>query len=212
MTECTGVAARWCPIHGDCTDRGEKQDGHCDDPQCPLHGHYSQHAASVPPEPPTLPEERAFEYLLNAMELAGQAPMPALEGYGEKRQPVLAFVAALHAEVAARDARAKELETALDQINAEYDRVAGQLKQITDRALNAESDLRTVADANGELETAKTQALEWALDLIDLYDDRLLAHGERYGVVYSDMHVAGKKKARAILAAARSASREDRHA
>lgn len=45
---CTGVAARWCPIHGDCTDRGPDADGarlsdHCSEADCPLHGRNSQH-------------------------------------------------------------------------------------------------------------------------------------------------------------------------
>ncbi len=32
---CTGVTAKWCPIHGDCL---------CEDPQCPLHSIASTHA------------------------------------------------------------------------------------------------------------------------------------------------------------------------
>lgn len=43
---CTGVAARWCPIHGQCTDTGKRLDGHCDDRQCPLHGDESTHGPS----------------------------------------------------------------------------------------------------------------------------------------------------------------------
>ncbi|MCH7475487.1 MAG: hypothetical protein IIA27_12535 [Gemmatimonadetes bacterium] len=52
--DCTGVAARWCPIHGDCDcdpegdgdDAGQwgysgvDQDGN----ECPLHGDHSAHA------------------------------------------------------------------------------------------------------------------------------------------------------------------------
>lgn len=41
---CTGIAARWCPIHGDCTDTGDRPSSHCDDPFCPLHGLNSRHA------------------------------------------------------------------------------------------------------------------------------------------------------------------------
>lgn len=48
--ECTGVAARWCPIHGDCTDKGEEAErepysDHCSDRECPLHGENSTHAS-----------------------------------------------------------------------------------------------------------------------------------------------------------------------
>lgn len=55
--ECTGVAARWCPIHGDCTDDAALHDeefqiatgkhpfsDHCSDRDCPLHGAKSTHA------------------------------------------------------------------------------------------------------------------------------------------------------------------------
>ena len=40
---CTGLAAAWCPIHGDCTcpDRSEAMDS----PTCPLHSPESSHAA-----------------------------------------------------------------------------------------------------------------------------------------------------------------------
>ncbi len=39
--DCTGVAARWCPIHGDCVcDPDEEQ--HTQD--CPLHSPTSTHA------------------------------------------------------------------------------------------------------------------------------------------------------------------------
>jgi hypothetical protein len=39
--ECTGVAASWCPIHGDCTC---KQAYDLNDDRCPLHGSTSDHA------------------------------------------------------------------------------------------------------------------------------------------------------------------------
>lgn len=46
-THCTGVAAAWCPIHGDCLcprdDDGEARDGLHDD-ACPLHSRTSSHA------------------------------------------------------------------------------------------------------------------------------------------------------------------------
>lgn len=48
---CTGVAARWCPIHGDCTCRGTTTlNGHpgeypdLNDDDCPLHSRRSDHA------------------------------------------------------------------------------------------------------------------------------------------------------------------------
>jgi len=39
--DCTGVAARWCPIHGDC--ECDQEDDH-NDPECPLHSPTSTHA------------------------------------------------------------------------------------------------------------------------------------------------------------------------
>ncbi len=38
--DCTGVAARWCPIHGDC-ECGEED---MDQAHCPLHSPTSTHA------------------------------------------------------------------------------------------------------------------------------------------------------------------------
>jgi hypothetical protein len=43
--ECTGLAATWCPNHGDCScppkENGERD---LDDPGCPLHSESSDHA------------------------------------------------------------------------------------------------------------------------------------------------------------------------
>lgn len=45
---CTGIAASWCPVHGDCTcpvnDRNERT---LTDPDCPLHAPTSPHAEPV---------------------------------------------------------------------------------------------------------------------------------------------------------------------
>ena len=38
---CTGLTARWCPVHGDCTC---PQDSDLDSPDCPLHAPLSSHA------------------------------------------------------------------------------------------------------------------------------------------------------------------------
>lgn len=48
--ECTGLAAVWCHLHGDCVcpDRAEA----LDDPDCPLHSTGSSHAeARAQPDP-----------------------------------------------------------------------------------------------------------------------------------------------------------------
>jgi hypothetical protein len=54
--DCTGIAAQWCPVHGDCTcppervfEHGEWVDRVLDKnhPQCPLHGAASSHAAAI---------------------------------------------------------------------------------------------------------------------------------------------------------------------
>jgi hypothetical protein len=50
--QCTGLAARWCPIHGDCVC--SQHDGGwdaLDDPACPLHQTSSTHAER-PSSPP----------------------------------------------------------------------------------------------------------------------------------------------------------------
>lgn len=57
--DCTGLTATWCPIHGDCSCPRREHDGgfdHLNDPDCPLHGIYSEHADQDPlvdddPEP-----------------------------------------------------------------------------------------------------------------------------------------------------------------
>lgn len=45
--ECTGLAASWCPVHGDCTcpryEDSSFVDGNLDSPRCPLHGTDSAH-------------------------------------------------------------------------------------------------------------------------------------------------------------------------
>lgn len=40
--ECTGLAAAWCPLHGDC--RCPDRSSAMDDPGCPLHAPDSTHA------------------------------------------------------------------------------------------------------------------------------------------------------------------------
>lgn len=50
MHECTGVAASWCPIHGDCTcpDRADPTEGRdMNSETCPLHSSDSTHAEPV---------------------------------------------------------------------------------------------------------------------------------------------------------------------
>lgn len=42
--ECTGVAAMWCPVHGDCKCRGGVA---ASDKGCPLHSATSTHAESA---------------------------------------------------------------------------------------------------------------------------------------------------------------------
>lgn len=47
--DCTGIAASWCPIHGDCTcPRSEIGLWGHDSPDCPLHGTNSSHCADNP--------------------------------------------------------------------------------------------------------------------------------------------------------------------
>ena len=43
------------------------------------------------------------------------------------------------------------------------------------------------------------EALEWSLDLIDIYDLELIKQRHDPGKVYSETHMAGKMKARQVL-------------
>ena len=52
-TTCTGITARWCPIHGDCRCEGfigGNPDSDMDDPICPLHAPDSSHGEGVSPK------------------------------------------------------------------------------------------------------------------------------------------------------------------
>lgn len=44
-----------------------------------------------------------------------------------------------------------------------------------------------------------TASLSWALDLLDMYDKLLIELGEPREMVYSSIHLAGKKHARVTL-------------
>jgi len=49
-------------------------------------------------------------------------------------------------------------------------------------------------------ETARVRnALKWALDLLDMYDERLVKMGDPPALVYSDIHLNAKTIARAML-------------
>lgn len=45
--ECTGIAASWCPIHGDCNCPDRETMGHLDGEDCPLHNHQSTHGETA---------------------------------------------------------------------------------------------------------------------------------------------------------------------
>lgn len=47
---CTGLAASWCPVHGECAcprNAGGEPLGNLDDEACPLHRYGSNHAAGA---------------------------------------------------------------------------------------------------------------------------------------------------------------------
>lgn len=46
---CTGIAASWCPIHGNCSCPAPEKA--LDDPDCPLHASDSLHAEPNPELP-----------------------------------------------------------------------------------------------------------------------------------------------------------------
>lgn len=96
------------------------------------------HATLDPPAAPAPVEvaPRAFEYLLNAMELAAHEENPADHGYKAKRAAVFAYVAKLAAEKA-------EAERLLKLADAYFVAPVGLL---TDRA-NAYLSARAPKDA-----------------------------------------------------------------
>jgi hypothetical protein len=67
---CTGLSARWCPVHGDCTcppDDSEDLAAH----GCPLHSAGSDHAEVVAPPGTTDPEDPTDEALLRKAHAPG---------------------------------------------------------------------------------------------------------------------------------------------
>jgi len=89
-------------------------------------------------------ERDPIEYLINAMERAGQDTLPAAHGYGDKRRAVLAAIVALRAEAddakaacyewdamhARAIARAEQAESALTAAQAEIRRMRTALKDV----------------------------------------------------------------------------------
>ena len=53
-TDCTDLAAVWCPVHGDC-DCPDVYPG--DDPGCPLHAPTSTHADDPDDQPPGIHQD-----------------------------------------------------------------------------------------------------------------------------------------------------------
>lgn len=50
VSGCTGIAASWCPVHGDCTCpdiNDETLDDVTEDSHCPLHAASSNHAEEL---------------------------------------------------------------------------------------------------------------------------------------------------------------------
>ncbi len=43
------------------------------------------------------------------------------------------------------------------------------------------------------------EALRWALDLLDQYDEEMIRRGDPRDLVYSPIHVQGKRMARAVI-------------
>ena len=55
------------------------------------------------------------------------------------------------------------------------------------------------------LRKALAEGLSWALDLLDMYDKKLIEMGEPAELVYAPIHLAGKEKARKTLQASHAA-------
>lgn len=85
---------------------------------------------------------------------------------------------------------------------ASIDEVRLSLARLLDELAEARRERnKTLAERTAERDRLR-EALSWALDILDQYDEFLIANGEPRERVYSPTHLAGKAKARAALAAA----------
>ena len=67
------------------------------------------------------------------------------------------------------------------------------------RRLVRQADAQRAALGNEAEQAGAIAALSWALDLLDLYDDDLIKRGDPPGEVNTQLHLAGKGKARQAL-------------
>ena len=81
--ECTGIAASWCPVHGDCRCPRNK-DGeriYSSHPKCPLHGPESTHADAEIAALAARPAVAESDEVREAAEIAEAAPELNLNNY-----------------------------------------------------------------------------------------------------------------------------------
>lgn len=81
--ECTGLTARWCPLHGSCACAyGGEND--LDDPDCPLHGTESEHAIEIRQDRCALSEDEVLIWVeFAAASLAGRRSTDSFSSPGE---------------------------------------------------------------------------------------------------------------------------------
>lgn len=103
---CTGVAAVWCPAHGDCGCDLSKPGAEMNDPACPLHSPTSHHAGA-----PTI-ELEAGHYLGEYEPLDGRP--------SESRSLVVPFV---------EWERYRRLVAQVEEIEAGWDRQIAAAKE-----------------------------------------------------------------------------------
>ena len=64
---------------------------------------------------------------------------------------------------------------------------------------NAHAILYANAQMERKAKTSLCECLEWALDLLDMYDERMVQHGDPENMVYSETHMKGMAHARQTL-------------
>lgn len=140
--ECTGIAACWCPIHGDCICRDNAaEDGEwSENPACPLHGLTSNHADEAEPTAPspggdTAPRSKAAASLRHNAEYVDHTfPLVAMQ-----MRDAASRLESLTATVEAQAARIARLEAGLSEIIASH-HSQHRAFNIASRALAASTD------------------------------------------------------------------------
>lgn len=110
------------------------------------------------------------------------------------------------ARSAVRDARDQR-----DALQARVEELSAALERIRGEDYPAQvADLNEMLKDTEQERDGLREALSWALDLLDLYDEHLIELGDPREKVYSPVHVAGKAKARSALSQPNTSTTEEK--